>query len=195
MVLLLDNYDSFVHNLARYLRLLGQDTRVVRSDMITAAEVQRLAPAAIVLSPGPRRPEDAGCCLEVVRRLADQIPILGVCLGHQTIGQAFGAVVVECPSRHGQSSRISHTGESVFAGLPQQFQVGRYHSLCLRPDSLPDCLQVTATTADGLVMGVRHRQWPVHGVQFHPESVLTQYGLEMLRNFCPAPTSPLQAVT
>lgn len=195
MILLLDNYDSFVHNLARYLRLLGQDTRVVRSDAITAAGVQRLAPDAIVLSPGPRGPDDARCSLEVVQLLADTIPILGVCLGHQTIGQAFGAEVVECPSRHGQSSRVSHSGESLFTGLPSQFQVGRYHSLCLRADSIPDCLQVTATTDDGLVMGVRHRQWPVHGVQFHPESVLTQYGLEMLRNFCPAPTSPLQVVS
>lgn len=189
MILLLDNYDSFVHNLARYLRLLGQATRVVRSDRITAQEVQQMHPDAIVLSPGPRRPEDAGCGLEVVRLLAGEVPILGVCLGHQAIGQAFGADVVECPSMHGQSSRITHTAESVFAGLPSSFQVGRYHSLCLRPDTLPDCLRVTATSEEGQIMGVMHRRLPVHGVQFHPESVLTQHGLELLRNFCSLPRS------
>ncbi|WP_153555667.1 anthranilate synthase component II [Roseimaritima sediminicola] len=183
MILLLDNYDSFVHNLARYLRLLGQQTRVIRSDQVTVEQIQCLAPAAIVLSPGPKRPDDAGCSLDVVRRLGESIPILGVCLGHQTIGQAFGAAVVQCPAMHGQSSFINHRGESVFAGLPNRFPVGRYHSLALQPSTVPDCLRVTATTDEGLVMGVAHRRYPIHGVQFHPESVLTQYGLEMLRNF------------
>jgi len=184
LILLLDNYDSFAHNLARYVRLLGHETRVVRSDQITVTEVERARPRAIVLSPGPRRPEDAGCSLEVVRQLSPSVPILGVCLGHQTIGQSFGAEVVTCPSLHGQASQLTHHGESVFAGLPSPFQVGRYHSLCLRSESLPDCLQVTATSNDGQIMGVRHRELAVHGVQFHPESVLTQYGLEMLRTFC-----------
>lgn len=183
MILLLDNYDSFVHNIARYLRLGGKATRVIRSDAITAEQCWRMQPEAIVLSPGPHRPEQAGCCLEVIDRLAGEIPILGICLGHQAIASAYGATVSVTAPVHAIASTIEHDGTSVFAGMPPQMQVGRYHSLCVVEATLPPALQVTAWTADHIVMGIADHARCVHGVQFHPESLLTEYGQELLDNF------------
>jgi len=184
MILLLDNYDSFVHNLARFLRRQGCVTQVVRSDAIEVGAIGRLQPQAIVLSPGPHQPLQAGCCLEVVRTWGSSIPLLGVCLGHQTIGAAFGGEVVRCEPAHGRSSSIAHDGDGLFAGLPQPLAVGRYHSLALASDSLPPSLRVTARSEDGTIMGIAHRRWPIYGVQFHPESVLTPQGGQLLANFC-----------
>jgi anthranilate synthase component II len=184
MIVLIDNYDSFVHNLARYLQRLGQQTRVLRNDVITPEEVIDLKPAAIVLSPGPCTPAEAGCSLDLVCRAAGSIPLLGVCLGHQTIGAALGGEVVRAEQpMHGQSSRIHHNGRGLFAGLPNPLTVGRYHSLVIADETLPDDLEVTARTDDGVIMAIAHRRWPVYGVQFHPESVLTVRGYELLANF------------
>lgn len=190
MILVLDNHDSFVHNLARYIRLAGMETVVVRSDRIDAAEVRRLAPRGIVLSPGPKRPQDAGCCIEVIRALGDSIPMLGVCLGHQAIGQALGGEVIEVAPVHGRASEITHDGQWLFAGCPNPMQVGRYHSLAIAPESVPEELIVTATAVSdpcgggpSIVMAVRHRHWPLMGVQFHPESVLTPAGFRIVTNF------------
>ncbi|MFK8112702.1 MAG: aminodeoxychorismate/anthranilate synthase component II [Rubripirellula sp.] len=183
MILLLDNYDSFVHNLARYFRQLGCDTKVVRSDRIDAAGCDKLAPDAIVISPGPRRPEDAGCSVEVIRCLSERVPMLGVCLGHQAIAVAFGGSVVQCGPMHGMASSITHDGQGVFAACSSPMQVGRYHSLAVAPSDLPEQIVVTAKSDDGTIMGLRHRTRPVFGVQFHPESVLSDQGLLLLRNF------------
>ena len=183
MILLLDNYDSFVHNLARYFRQLGCQSRVIRSDQIDVAQCESLAPDAIVISPGPRRPEDAGCSVDVVARLSPRIPILGVCLGHQAIGVAFGGLVTRCGPMHGMASTITHQGTDIFHNCRSPLRVGRYHSLAIDPNRLPAELQVTATSSDGVIMGLRHRTRPVFGVQFHPESVLTDDGLAILRNF------------
>ena len=183
MILLIDNYDSFVFNLARYLENLGQPTQVVRNDRIAADDVARLSPAAVVLSPGPCTPNEAGCCLEVVRRYAGQIPMLGVCLGHQTIAQALGGRIVRAEPMHGKASAVLHRGEGLFAGLPTPFAAGRYHSLVVEPRSLPPCLEVTAWTEDGTIMGLAHREATVYGVQFHPESILTEAGYPLLANF------------
>ena len=184
MILLIDNFDSFVHNLARYLRRLGQETMVVRNNEIDATGVLRLAPQAIVLSPGPCTPREAGCSLEVVRQCAERTPILGVCLGHQTIGAALGAAVVRAPQPvHGRRSAIRHGGRGVFRGLPSPMHVGRYHSLVVDENTLPTDLEVTARSDDGVVMALAHRQWPLVGVQFHPESILTEGGYDLLANF------------
>ncbi len=183
MILLLDNYDSFVHNLARYFRRLHCQTHIVRSDQIDVAGCQQLDPQAVVISPGPRRPEQAGCSIDVIRHLSPHIPILGVCLGHQAIGVAFGGLVLRCGPMHGMASTISHDGEGIFAGCRSPMQVGRYHSLAIDPDHLPSELTVTAQSDDGVIMGVRHRSRPVFGVQFHPESVLSDDGLATLSNF------------
>lgn len=187
MILLLDNYDSFVHNLARYLRRLGQPTEVVRSDAIDAAGCLAMRPTAIVISPGPRRPEEAGCSVEVIKSLGTMIPMLGVCLGHQAIGAAFGAAVVRCSGMHGRSSEIEHDGGTIFEGCRQPMKVGRYHSLAIERSTIPKELMVTATTFEPpgsqVVMGIRHRTLPIHGVQFHPESVLSEDGADVLANF------------
>jgi anthranilate synthase/aminodeoxychorismate synthase-like glutamine amidotransferase len=184
MILLIDNYDSFVHNLARYLRRLGQETVVVRNDATTPNEVAAMKPDAIVLSPGPCTPKEAGCSLELVRQLAGKVPILGVCLGHQTIGAAFGGKIVRAPEpMHGRTSLIRHDGGDIFTGLPNPLPVGRYHSLVVEPHSLPTALHVTARTDDGVIMALAHRHWPVFGVQFHPESILTEGGHAVLANF------------
>jgi anthranilate synthase/aminodeoxychorismate synthase-like glutamine amidotransferase len=184
MILLVDNYDSFVFNLARYFERLGHATRVVRNDAIDAAAIESLAPSAVVLSPGPCTPAEAGCSLEVVRRLAGKLPILGVCLGHQAIGAAFGAHIVRAAEpMHGRTSAIFHAGRSVFAGLPNPITACRYHSLAVDRATLGDELEVTASTADGTIMALAHRSWPVVGLQFHPESILTDAGYDLLAAF------------
>jgi len=184
MILLIDNYDSFVHNLARYFRRLGHETLVVRNDAVTADEVLAHQPAAIVLSPGPCTPRQAGCSLDVVRRAAGKAPVLGVCLGHQAIGAAFGAEIVCAPQpMHGRASQISHRQTDVFAGLPSPLTVGRYHSLVVDEQTLPSELEITARSDDGVIMALAHRRWPIYGVQFHPESILTQGGYDILTNF------------
>ena len=184
MILLIDNYDSFVHNLARYFQRLGHETRVVRNDAIDAAGVRALRPDALVLSPGPCAPEQAGCSLELVRSLHAELPTLGVCLGHQAIAAALGGQVTRAPEPvHGRASDVYHEGRGIFAGLPNPLRACRYHSLVVEEASLPDGLDVTARTADGVVMALAHRELPVVGVQFHPESVLTDAGYEMLAAF------------
>jgi len=185
MVLVLDNYDSFTYNLVQYLGELGASVNVVRNDAATASEVEGLHPEQIVISPGPGRPEDAGVTMEVIRRLGEKTPILGVCLGHQAIGAVFGGSVVRAPvPMHGKTSTIEHNGRGVFTGLAGPFVASRYHSLVVSDQGFPDTLEITARTKeDGIIMGVRHRSWPVHGVQFHPESILTGEGRRMLRNF------------
>lgn len=191
-VLMIDNYDSFTYNLVQYLGELGADVHTVRNDAIDIAGIRALNPDRIVLSPGPRTPDDAGVCLEVVRELAGVYPILGVCLGHQAIGQAFGGKVVRAREvMHGKVSDMHHTGQGVFAGLENPFEATRYHSLIVARESLPECLVETAwTVRDGdsadqrdEIMGFRHKELPVEGVQFHPESILTQYGHDLLKNF------------
>lgn len=183
MILLLDNYDSFVHNLARYFRRLGCETEVIRSDQVDVSSCCALAPDAVVLSPGPKGPRETGCSIELIHQLPDQTPVLGVCLGHQAIAVAFGGDVVRCGPRHGMSSLISHQGTDLFSGIPSPMRVGRYHSLAVDPATLPGELQITATSDDGVMMGLRHRTRPLFGVQFHPESVLTDDGLVLLSNF------------
>ncbi|HMD95731.1 MAG TPA: aminodeoxychorismate/anthranilate synthase component II [Terriglobia bacterium] len=184
MVLIIDNYDSFTYNLVQYLGELGASIEVRRNDQVTVDEIERMAPERIVISPGPKTPSDAGICLDVIQRLSGQVPILGVCLGHQAIGQAFGGKVVRAPEiMHGKTSQIAHDGKTVFSGLPNPFPATRYHSLIVERTRLPDCLEISATSPDGLIMGLRHKQMKVEGVQFHPESVLTGAGKELLANF------------
>jgi anthranilate synthase/aminodeoxychorismate synthase-like glutamine amidotransferase len=184
MILLIDNYDSFVHNLARYFRRLGQETCVVRNDATSPAAVRQLRPEALVLSPGPCTPDQAGCSLSVVRELAGRIPLLGVCLGHQAIAAAFGGRVLRAGEpMHGRTSDVYHDESELFDGLPNPVTACRYHSLVVERATLPSCLVVTAHTQDGVVMAVRHREFPVVGLQFHPESVLTDGGFRLLGNF------------
>jgi anthranilate synthase component 2 len=184
MILLIDNYDSFTYNLKQYIEELGSRCLVYRNDAITVEQIRSLGPSGIVISPGPGDPDSAGITLEVIRGLGSRFPILGVCLGHQAIGQAFGGRVVRAPRpKHGKVSSIAHRGQGVFAGVPSPFKVARYHSLVIERGSVPDCLEVTAESEDGLIMGVRHRELDVHGVQFHPESIATEHGHELLRNF------------
>jgi len=184
MLLVIDNYDSFTYNLVQYLGEMGQEVRVVRNDEIPAAEIAALAPSHIVISPGPCTPNEAGISLEVIKTYAGKIPILGVCLGHQAIGQAFGGKVVRAARvMHGKTSPISHDGKGLFTGLPNPFQATRYHSLLIERASVPDSLDVTAQTAENEIMAVRHKTLPVEGVQFHPESFLTTSGKDLLRNF------------
>ena len=184
MLLVIDNYDSFTYNLVQYLGEMGQEIRVVRNDELPAAEIAALAPSHIVISPGPCTPNEAGISLEVIKTYAGKIPILGVCLGHQAIGQAFGGKVVRAARvMHGKTSQISHDGKGLFTGLPNPFQATRYHSLLIERASVPEVLDVTAETAEKEIMAVRHKTLPVEGVQFHPESFLTTSGKELLRNF------------
>ncbi|HEX4569258.1 MAG TPA: aminodeoxychorismate/anthranilate synthase component II [Dongiaceae bacterium] len=183
-VLLIDNYDSFTHNLARYMRELGRSVTVRRNDALGLGEIEKLAPSHIVISPGPCTPERSGISLEVVRRFSGWRPILGVCLGHQCIGQAFGGQVVRARHvMHGKTSPVTHAGTGLFAELPSPFRVTRYHSLIVDRKSLPDSLQITAMSDDGVIMGLAHRELPVVGVQFHPEAVLTEHGHRLLENF------------
>ncbi len=184
MVLMLDNYDSFTYNLVQYLGELGAAVRVVRNDEASVDEIERLRPERIVVSPGPCSPDEAGISLETIRRLGGAVPLLGVCLGHQAIGQAFGGKVVHAKTlMHGKTSPIHHAGGGVFRGLPSPFVATRYHSLAVERESLPGCLEVTAWTEDGEIMGLAHRTLAVQGVQFHPESILTEHGHALLRNF------------
>ncbi|WP_099824207.1 anthranilate synthase component II [Oceaniglobus indicus] len=185
MLLLIDNYDSFTYNLVHYLGELGADVKVARNDALSVTQAMDLKPSLIVLSPGPRTPDDAGICLDLVSAAADQkVPLLGVCLGHQSIGQAFGGRVVRCHEIvHGKAGVIHHQGRGVFAGLPAPLNATRYHSLVVDPATLPDTLEVTASLADGTIMGLSHRTLPIHGVQFHPESIRSEHGHAMLQNF------------
>ncbi|WP_141731634.1 anthranilate synthase component II [Oligoflexus tunisiensis] len=184
MILLIDNYDSFTYNIYQYLGCLGARVKVVRNDAIAVKDVARLKPEAIVLSPGPGTPDESGITLETITTYAGKIPILGVCLGHQSIGQAFGGKVIRAGKlMHGKTSMIQHANKGVFKGLPNPLEVTRYHSLIVERKSLPDCLEITATTDDGMIMGLRHKRYLVEGVQFHPESYVTQKGMDMLQNF------------
>ena len=184
MVLMIDNYDSFTYNLVQYLGELGAEVKVVRNDEVTVEELERLRPEKIVVSPGPCSPNEAGISLAAIGRLGGKVPLLGVCLGHQAIGQAYGGRGVHAKTlMHGKTSPIHHAGVGVFRGLPSPFIATRYHSLAVERESLPDCLEVTAWTEDGEIMGLRHRTLAVEGVQFHPESILTEHGHAMLKNF------------
>ena len=184
MLLVIDNYDSFTYNLVQYFGELGQAMEVRRNDEVTVEEIRKLAPSHICVSPGPCTPDDAGVSCEVVREFGATVPLLGVCLGHQSIGQVYGGEVVRADRlMHGKTSPIHHNGEGVFAGLSNPFTATRYHSLIVKRDTLPDCLEVTAWTDQEEIMGLRHKEHPVHGVQFHPESILTEDGKKMLRNF------------
>lgn len=185
MLLVIDNYDSFTYNLVQYLGELGATVEVRRNNQVTVDEIeQRLRPERIVISPGPGTPDDAGVTLNVIECLSGKIPLLGVCLGHQAIGQAFGGKVVRAPQlMHGKASEVRHDGKTIFAGVNDQFQAGRYHSLIVERQSLPDCLEISAQTADDVIMGLRHREMKVEGVQFHPESILTPKGKQLLANF------------
>jgi anthranilate synthase/aminodeoxychorismate synthase-like glutamine amidotransferase len=187
-VLLLDNYDSFTYNLAQYLGELGHAPLVRRNDQITIAEVETMQPDRVVISPGPGRPEDAGISVELIRAFGKRVPVFGVCLGHQAIGYAFGGDVVRAPVlMHGKTSTVRHDGRGIFSGVSQPFVAGRYHSLVVA-DPPPAPLEISARTEDGVIMGLRHQDWPVHGVQFHPESVLTGEGRKILRNFLELPS-------
>jgi para-aminobenzoate synthetase component 2 len=184
MILIIDNYDSFTYNLVQYLGELGEEISVERNDEITLDEIESNLPSRILISPGPGRPADAGISLELISRFAGRVPILGVCLGHQAIGQVFGGRVVRaCNVVHGKASEVRHDGKSIFMGLESPFRAGRYHSLVVERESLPACLEVSAETSDGVIMGLRHREKKIEGVQFHPESILTPQGKRLLRNF------------
>ena len=183
-LLVIDNYDSFTYNLVHFLGELGGESEVWRNDKITLDQVAEIAPEAIVLSPGPATPDTAGICLSLIDRFAPSTPILGVCLGHQALGQAMGGEVIRAPHlMHGKTSKINHNGKGLFRGLNSGFEATRYHSLIVRPQSLPDVLEVTASTDDGLIMGMQHRRYPSHGVQFHPESIASENGHAILQNF------------
>ncbi len=184
MLLMIDNYDSFTYNLVQYLGELGQDLKVYRNNKITIPEIEKMSPDRIVVSPGPCTPKEAGISIDVIKHFAGKIPVLGVCLGHQSIGDAFGGDVIRAPYlMHGKTSMIHHDGKTIFAGLPNPFEATRYHSLIIKRETLPAVLEVTAWTDDGIIMGVRHKQFKVEGVQFHPESILTGAGKDLLRNF------------
>ncbi|MBI5103289.1 MAG: aminodeoxychorismate/anthranilate synthase component II [Nitrospirae bacterium] len=184
MLLMIDNYDSFTYNLVQYLGELGEDIRVFRNNRITIAEIEAMRPERIVVSPGPCTPNEAGISVELIRHFAGRTPILGVCLGHQSIGAAFGGDIIRAPKlMHGKTSMISHDGKTIYSGLPNPFIATRYHSLVIKEDTMPGCLEITARADDGEVMGVRHKEFIVEGVQFHPESILTTAGKDLLRNF------------
>jgi anthranilate synthase component 2 len=184
MFLLIDNYDSFTYNLSHYMGEVGADVVVRRNDAITVDQIIAMAPEGIVISPGPCDPDRAGICLETIERLQRSIPIFGVCLGHQCIGQVFGGKIERAPKpMHGKMSTITHSGTGIFSGVPSPFQATRYHSLTIAPNSMPNCLEITARSEDGVIQGVSHRELPIHGVQFHPESIASEHGRVILRNF------------
>jgi len=187
MLLVIDNYDSFTYNLVQYFGELGAEMKVVRNDALGIDEIRELAPSHICISPGPCTPNEAGISCDVVREFGQTTPIFGVCLGHQSIGQVYGGDVIRAKKlMHGKTSPILHTGKSVFAGLPSPMTATRYHSLIVKRETLPDCLEITAETENGIIMGLMHKEYPVHGVQFHPESILTEDGMKMLENFLKA---------
>lgn len=184
MLLMIDNYDSFTYNLVQYLGELGEDIRVFRNNRITIKEIEDMSPQRIVISPGPCTPKEAGISVETIRHFAGRLPILGVCLGHQSIGAAFGGEIIRAPRlMHGKTSLIHHDGKKLFDDLPNPFEATRYHSLLIRRESMPDCLEITAWTEEGEIMGVRHKDFVIEGVQFHPESILTLAGKDLLKNF------------
>jgi len=184
MLLMIDNYDSFTYNLVQYLGELGEDIRVFRNDRITVPEIDELKPEKIVISPGPCTPKEAGISVNVIKHFSGKVPILGVCLGHQSVGAAYGAEIVNAPRlMHGKTSSISHDGKTIFQGLPSPFEATRYHSLIIKPDTLPDCFEITAWTDRDEIMGIRHKDYLLEGVQFHPESILTVIGKDLLKNF------------
>ncbi|MCG3112908.1 MAG: aminodeoxychorismate/anthranilate synthase component II [Candidatus Manganitrophus sp. SB1] len=184
MLLILDNYDSFTYNLVQYLGELGAEMSVHRNDRITLQEIEKMQPSKIVISPGPCTPKEAGISVDLIRKFGSQIPILGVCLGHQAIGEAFGGEIIRAPRlMHGKTSMIEHDGRGVYRGLPNPFEATRYHSLIIRRESMPRVLEITAWTEEGEIMGVRHKTFPIEGVQFHPESILTKAGKDLLKNF------------
>ncbi len=184
MILMIDNYDSFTFNIVQYLGQMGQDVRVYRNDKITLEEIDQLRPQAIFLSPGPCSPREAGITVEVVRHFYTKVPIMGICLGHQSIGFAFGGDVVRAGRiMHGKTSMVHHDNKTIFTGLPNPFSAGRYHSLIVKRETLPDCLEISAETEEGEIMGFRHKEYPVEGIQFHPESVLTPQGKRIIKNF------------
>lgn len=184
MILVIDNYDSFTYNLVQYLGELGAELKVFRNDQITVKEAAELKPGKVLVSPGPCSPNEAGVSCDIIREFGSRVPLLGVCLGHQSIGEVYGGNVVRADRlMHGKTSPILHKGESVFKGLPSPFEATRYHSLIVDRGSLPDCLNITAETAEGEIMGLQHTEFPVHGVQFHPESILTEHGKQLLQNF------------
>jgi len=184
MILLIDNYDSFTYNLYQYIGTFNDDIKVVRNDKITIEEIEKMNPERIVISPGPKSPKEAGICLDVIKKFAPAIPILGICLGHQCIGEAFGATIDHAKKIfHGKQSLVTHTGTSVFTGIDSPVKVARYHSLAAKKDTIPETLKITAISEDGEVMAVEHREYPVYGLQFHPESILTPEGRQMIANF------------
>jgi len=184
MLLMIDNYDSFTYNLVQYLGELGEDIRVFRNDKISIKEIEEMGPDRIVISPGPCTPKEAGISVSVIKHFKGKLPILGVCLGHQSIGAAFGGEIIRAPGlMHGKTSLIFHDGKTIFTGLPDPFEATRYHSLIIRRESIPDCLEITAWTDSGEIMGARHKEFVIEGVQFHPESILTVAGKDLLRNF------------
>ena len=184
MILMIDNYDSFTYNLVQYMGELGADLQIYRNNKITVKEIKKMKPTKIVVSPGPCTPNEAGVSVEVIKTFSGEIPILGVCLGHQSIGQAFGGNIIHAPKlHHGKTSEIHHDGKKIYQGLSNPFTATRYHSLVVEKDSLPDCLTITSQTEDGIIMGLRHKEHPTEGVQFHPESILTEEGKKLLDNF------------
>ncbi|MCX7988788.1 MAG: aminodeoxychorismate/anthranilate synthase component II [Thermodesulfovibrio sp.] len=184
MILIIDNYDSFTYNLYQYIGELRRDVKVYRNDALTLEEIEKMSPEKIIISPGPCSPREAGISIDVIKYFGDKIPILGVCLGHQSIGAAFGGKIIRSPEiMHGKTSLIYHDSKTIFTGIPNPFEATRYHSLIIERESLPDCLTISAWTSNGLIMGVRHKEYFIEGVQFHPESILTKVGKDLLKNF------------